>query len=93
MRRVIAALAAPETEILLERPRDPKHGDLATNVALRLAKQLNRKPHELADEIVARLNLSTGAISKAEVAGPGFINFWLAESALSEVLHRVVALG
>jgi len=86
-------LAAPETEILLERPRDPKHGDLATNVALQLAKQLNRKPRELAEEIIALLDLSTGAISKAEVAGPGFINFWLAEAALSEVLRRVVVLG
>lgn len=93
MRRVIAALAAPETEILLERPRDPKHGDLATNVALQLAKRLDRRPRELAEEIVALLDLSSGAISKAEVAGPGFINFWLAEAALSRVLREAVALG
>ena len=93
MHRVIAALAAPETEILLERPRDPKHGDLATNVALQLAKRLDRRPRELAEEIVALLDLSTGAISKAEVAGPGFINFWLAEAALSRVLREAVALG
>jgi arginyl-tRNA synthetase len=66
---------------------------LATNVALQLAKKLHKKPRDLADAIVTRLDLCNGSVSKAEVAGPGFINFWLAEEALSEVLQRVVALG
>ncbi len=78
---------------MLERPRDSHHGDLASSVALQLAKKLNRKPRELAEDIVSRLDISTGAISKIEIAGPGFINFWLAESALSDVLLRVLELG
>jgi len=82
-----------DVEILLERPRDASHGDLATNIALQLAKRLKQKPRELAEELVSRLDLSSGAISKTEIAGPGFINFWLAEALLSDVLRTVLDSG
>lgn len=76
----------------LERPRDPSHGDLATNVALRLAKRLNRKPRELATRIVAALD-APELVSKIEIAGPGFINFWLVPTALTKVLHTILEQG
>lgn len=68
---------APE-DILLERPRNPEHGDFASNVAMTLAKPLKRAPRQIADELVSRIDLSGAGISGAEVAGPGFINFRLA---------------
>jgi arginyl-tRNA synthetase len=87
---VVDALGASGTEVLLERPRDPTHGDLATNVALQLAKPLARRPRELAETILAELEAPAGLVSRAEIAGPGFINFWLAEAALADVLERVL---
>ncbi len=82
-----------DVEISLERPRDASHGDLATNIALQLAKRLQQKPRELAEALVSRLDLSSGSISKTEIAGPGFINFWLAESVLSDTLRTVLDSG
>jgi arginyl-tRNA synthetase len=79
------------TEVELERPSDPAHGDYATNVALRTAPARKRPPRELAQELAgtaARLE----AVERAEVAGPGFLNLWLTsgwyEQALGEILDR-----
>jgi len=57
----------------VELPRDPSHGDLATNAAMMLAKPLRQKPRALAEKIVAELRKDP-AIASAEVAGPGFVN-------------------
>jgi arginyl-tRNA synthetase len=86
-------MGAPDTAIQLDRPRDPTHGDLATNVALQLAKPLKRPPRELAETILARLDAPPGLITKTEIAGPGFINFWLADAAVAEVLRSILAAG
>ncbi len=59
----------------LERPRDPSHGDLTTNVALTLSKKLGRKPRELAGDIAASIDLDRDLVESVEIAGPGFINF------------------
>jgi arginyl-tRNA synthetase len=88
---VAADLGAPDAEVILEPPKDSKHGDLATALALQLSKRLKQNPRELASEIVSRLDLGACAVSSAEIAGPGFINFWLAEEALSDALRRVLA--
>lgn len=61
------------SKVSVELPRDPAHGDLATNAAMVLAKQASAKPRDLAEKIVSGLN-SDDDIEKAEVAGPGFIN-------------------
>ncbi|HVX90012.1 MAG TPA: arginine--tRNA ligase [Gemmatimonadales bacterium] len=89
--RIAADLGAPDVTFIVERPRDEGHGDWATNLAMALAKPLKRKPRELADEIVAKLALPGGAIRKTEIAGPGFINFWLAEDALAGHLRTIIA--
>lgn len=91
--RIAAVLGAPDTIFVLERPRDEGHGDWATNLALALAKQLKRKPRELAEEIVKHLALPAGAIARTEIAGPGFINFWLAQDALAGHLRTIIATG
>jgi arginyl-tRNA synthetase len=74
----------------LERPRHPEHGDLATNLALVLAKQLGRPPREVAELIISRLDLAASGVSTAEVAGPGFINFRLAHAVLQGKLARIL---
>ncbi|MEO6067997.1 MAG: arginine--tRNA ligase, partial [Gemmatimonadales bacterium] len=83
----------PDITFILERPRDDGHGDWATNLAMALAKPLKRKPRDLAEEIVKQLALPAGAIAKTEIAGPGFINFWLAQDALADHLRTIIATG
>src|SRR6266700_2578185 len=76
--------------IELERPRDPAHGDVATNLALTLAKSLKQKPRAVAERLVAGLALPQGLVRKIDVAGPGFINFHLAEAQLASMLEAVL---
>lgn len=71
-----------DAEIVLEHPADLKNGDYATGIALRLAKQVGKKPRELAEEIVTKLGVIEG-VAKIEVAGAGFINFYLSSQALA----------
>jgi arginyl-tRNA synthetase len=99
---VAAALAAmgreaglagrPAGSIPVERTRDPRHGDFACSVALGLARELGRKPRELAEAIVAHLPADP-RVAKVEVAGPGFINFHLSADALLAVVEAVLAAG
>jgi arginyl-tRNA synthetase len=79
-------------EIEIVRPRQKQHGDYATNVALALGPALGRSPREVADVIVEHLP-AAGFVAKAEVAGPGFINFFLAHPWLYEELGEVERLG
>jgi arginyl-tRNA synthetase len=85
----LAAVAG--TDVELERPSDPAHGDYATNVALRTAPVKNRPPRELAQEWAATAT-ELAAVERAEVAGPGFLNLWLTsgwyEQALADILER-----
>ena len=95
--KVLAELGAPDAAFQLERPRDPSHGDLATNVAMALAKRLGRPPRVIAEEIAGRLDLGEAGVSAVEVAGPGFLNFRLTSGAvasvLDEILRRDLAFG
>ncbi len=86
-------LGVPAPAVELEHPRDPTHGDVATNLALALAKALKQKPHAVAERLVAALRLPEGLVREIEVAGPGFINFFLAEAQLAAVLPAVLAAG
>ncbi|MFL6604324.1 MAG: arginine--tRNA ligase [Steroidobacteraceae bacterium] len=80
------------TAISVERTRDPKHGDFATNVALRLAKPARRNPRELAQAIIAALP-ANALVARTEVAGAGFINFFLTADAYAQELGRIQELG
>jgi len=86
-------LGAPDVEVALERPRDPTHGDLATNLALTLAKTLGQKPRAIAERLVATVELPQGLVRKTEIAGPGFINFFLAGEQVVGVLPSITAAG
>jgi arginyl-tRNA synthetase len=91
--KAASKLGAPDVEVALERPRDPTHGDLATNLALALAKTLGEKPRAIAERLVANLELPSGLVSKTEIAGPGFINFFLADDEVVGVLPAIIAAG
>ncbi|MDR2838092.1 MAG: arginine--tRNA ligase [Azonexus sp.] len=78
--------------IHLERPRDPAHGDFATNLAMQLAKALKKNPREIAALLLAELPVSI-LVAKAEVAGAGFINFTLDPRAKVDVVRAVLTEG
>ncbi len=80
------------SRVVIEPPRDPSHGDMATNAAMVLAKDAKAKPRDLADTIAARLRLD-GIIAKADVAGPGFINLTLTNTAWFDALRAVLDAG
>ena len=83
----------PETAITFEKPREATHGDLTTNIAMVLAKQMRRNPRELAGEIIANLSLDPSIVRTVEAAGPGFINFTFAEPYLRSQLKQVILSG
>ncbi len=76
------------TWITVDRTRDAQHGDFASNIAMRLAKSVGRNPRELALAIIAALP-ANNLVVKAEVAGAGFINFFLAKDLFAKELLRV----
>jgi arginyl-tRNA synthetase len=95
LRAALAALAQdgtvqdPATAINITRSKDPEHGDFACNVALTLAKAAGLPPRKLAEMIVARLPANT-LLLKCEIAGPGFINFFVSRSAGEHVVARIL---
>ncbi len=97
---VVASLAADTiipadistARVTVEPPRDAAHGDIATNVAMVLAKSAGMKPRDLAEQIAARLRL-LDTIDQVEVAGPGFINMKLSSRIWPEVLTNIVTSG
>jgi arginyl-tRNA synthetase len=93
--RVALTSIAPDAsglEIHLERPRDPSHGDLATNLAMQLARTLKKNPREIAQQLLDALPAAPWLIG-AEMAGAGFINFRLAAGTKLEVVRQVLGQG
>jgi len=84
--------AALPAAVAVERPRNPEHGDYASNLALQLAKLVGANPRELAGWLAAALARNDG-IAQAEVAGPGFINMRLEASAQAVVVTNVIDAG
>jgi arginyl-tRNA synthetase len=90
--RALGEMGAGDVAVVgLERPRNPEHGDWATNVAMTLAKRLQRAPRQIAEELVQRIDHAAAGITAAEVAGPGFVNFRLAGSYVSDGLAAIVS--
>ncbi len=83
-------IAAPE--IILDRPKQASHGDLACNVALQLAKALKQNPRVIAERVVRELPPS-GVIERAEVAGAGFINFFFSAAVKQAIVSRILSEG
>jgi arginyl-tRNA synthetase len=81
-----------QSRVTVEPPRDPAHGDIATNAAMVLAKDAARKPRDLAEALAAKLRADE-LVAKVDVAGPGFINLTLKPAAWIEALRGAVHLG
>ena len=79
--------------VMVERPRDPKMGDYSTNIAMRLAKELHKSPRDIAQGIIPILKKNCTEASSIEMAGAGFINFRISETALSDVIHTILKEG
>jgi len=77
---------------VIERARNREHGDFACNIAMLLAKPARAKPRELAEKLVAALP-ANALVEKVEIAGPGFINFYLAASAYHAEVRQILDLG
>ena len=84
--------AAVPDEIVVERPKNPEHGDYATNVALRLAKPAGKPPREVAELIAGHLRQDAG-VSSVDVAGPGFLNITVEAGSLGQVAKAIVEAG
>jgi arginyl-tRNA synthetase len=96
IRQALAGLGARAAAIALERPKVAAHGDIATNVALQIAKDLKKNPREVAAAIVDALRINpaaAGLIEAAEVAGPGFINLRIAPAAKQQVVRQILREG
>ena len=83
-------LDVEDAVVMVERPRDPKMGDYSTNIAMRLAKALHKKPADIASALVDALKKNISEASDVSVAGPGFINFKISESALSSCINVIL---
>ncbi|KQS57967.1 arginine--tRNA ligase [Geodermatophilus sp. Leaf369] len=87
------ALAVPvPDDVVVERPRNPEHGDYATTVALKLAKAAGRPPREVAELLAADLREQPG-VARVDVAGPGFLNITFTQGALGQIAVDAVAAG
>ncbi|KKI84928.1 arginine--tRNA ligase [Shouchella clausii] len=92
-RAVLQAELATESEVpsvLLEAPKDKAHGDFATNIAMQLARIAKKAPRAIAEELVANFDRKQAGIEKIEIAGPGFINFFLDNGYLRELIPQVL---
>lgn len=78
-------------DIVIEHSRDTAHGDYSTNVAMRSCRLFGMKPRDLAEKLISEMK--SDAIEKIEIAGPGFINFFLKKDALQSVIEKVLEQG
>ena len=95
LEQIVAAGSLPEVpqqEPIIERTRDAQHGDFACNIAMVLAKVARCKPRDLAEKIVAALP-DSAEVSKVEIAGPGFINFYLSSDAYYALVPKILSEG
>ncbi|MGM0805217.1 MAG: arginine--tRNA ligase [Bacillota bacterium] len=92
---VKAGLAKKEElpAVVLEVPKDKANGDFATNMAMQLARVAKKAPRMIADDLVANFDKSKASIAKVEIAGPGFINFYMDNSYLTELVPTVLKAG
>ena len=83
-------MGVEDAHVRLDQPKDPSHGDLATNVALTLAKILGRSTRSIAEEIAASIVTEGSGIESVEVAGPGFLNFKLSHGQVASGLVEII---
>ena len=90
VRQALSGMGVDDADVRLDQPRDPSHGDLATTIALRLAKNLGRPPLAIAEEIASRIDTEGFGIESVSVAGPGFLNFKLSSGQVASGLVEII---
>ncbi|ARX69197.1 arginine--tRNA ligase [Bacillus thuringiensis] len=93
---VLKAELATEEQIpnvVLESPKDKTNGDFSTNMAMQLARVAKKAPRMIAEELVAKFDKAKASIEKIEIAGPGFINFYMDNSYLTDLIPTIVNAG
>ena len=90
-----AGLASEEEipTINLEKPKEKAHGDFASNIAMQLAKIARKAPRQIAEDIVKHLDVAKAGIDNIEIAGPGFINFFMRQNFLGDIVPIVLEQG
>ena len=79
------------SSINIEIPKDKSHGDYSTNIAMQLTRVLHRNPREIAQAIMDAFSLEDAKVEKIEMAGPGFINFFMKNDALTSIIKEVLS--
>jgi arginyl-tRNA synthetase len=92
---VKANLATEEQipDVILETPKEKAHGDYSTNMAMQLARVAKKAPRMIAEELIAHFDRSKASIEKIELAGPGFINFYMNNSYLTDLIPTILEAG
>lgn len=80
-----------EIELVFTVPNQKEHGDYSINAAMLLSKKLKRNPRDVATEIINNLEFDKSIISKVEIAGPGFINFYFNETYLPQIINEILS--
>ncbi|MTI96421.1 MAG: arginine--tRNA ligase [Firmicutes bacterium] len=80
-------------EVILETPKHKSHGDFASNIAMQLTRAAKKPPRQIAEEIVANFDKEKASIEKIEIAGPGFINFFMDNTYLQAIVPAVLDAG
>ncbi|MBT2756573.1 arginine--tRNA ligase [Mesobacillus foraminis] len=90
-----AGLAAEDQVpgVVLELPKEKAHGDYSTNMAMQLARVAKKAPRKIAEELVEHFDKSKASIEKIEIAGPGFINFYMNNSYLTDLIPAILEAG
>lgn len=90
-----AGLAAEEQipDVILETPKEKAHGDYSTNMAMQLARVAKKAPRMIAEQLIENFDSSKASIEKIEIAGPGFINFYMNNSYLTNLIPTVLDTG
>lgn len=90
---ILKAELATEAEIptlKLEKPKDKDHGDFASNIAMQLARIAKKTPRQIAEELVSQLDADKAGIEKIDIAGPGFINFFMKKNYLGDIIPTIL---
>lgn len=90
---VLTDLGITDVDFSVEHPHDLSHGDYASNVALVVAQEQKKNPHEMAEQLIALLEGKINEVEKIEIAGPGFINFFLTRDFFSECVTQISTEG
>lgn len=82
-----------DLNVILENSKDVSHGDYSTNIAMQLTKIAKKNPRMIAEEILNNFNVESANVEKIEIAGPGFINFFMKKSAFTQSIKNIIELG